>query len=166
MFCLLSHSRPQDLCRESKRHLVPVASDILNASHEAMQSEEVKNREKVRLMATCGYIFSAMPPSTVMGHLDTLLTPHVNQLVQIVSSSSPVSSSSSSGRGVASPADKDIILCKLDMLGSLYTTISSSMGEDEEGEDEASEDEASYHLSHGGGGHFRNAPRKRALLKS
>ena len=128
-----------------------------------MQSDEVKNREKVRLMATCGYIFSAMPPSTVMGHLDTLLTPHVNQLVQIASSSSPVSSpsslSSTSNRGVASPVDKEVILCKLDMLGSLYTTISSSMGEDEEGEDEASEDEASYHLNHGGGGadgHFRN----------
>ena len=34
------------------------------------------------------------------------------------------------------------------------------MGEDEEGEDEASEDEASYHLSHGGGGHFGNTPQE------
>ena len=129
----------KDLCRESKRHLVPVASDILNAAHEALQNPTVKNRDKVRLMATCGYIFSAMPPSAVMGHLDTLLTPHVNELVRIASSSI----ASSTTQGLASPADKVLILCKLDMLGSLYTTISSSMGKDEEGEEEASEDEAS-----------------------
>ena len=158
----------KDLCRESKRHLVPVASDILHAAHEALQNPAVKNRDKVRLMATCGYIFSAMPPSAVMPHLDTLLTPHVNQLVQIASSSTNNVTSSTSAatqQGLAPPAEKELILCKLDMLGSLYTTISSSMGEDEEGEEEASEDEASYHLAHGGNGgdpsnpgHFRNHP--------
>ena len=108
-------------------------------------------------MATCGYIFSAMPPSAVMPHLDTLLTPHVNELVSIAASTTPTTTTSNdpstttTAAGLATPAEKDVILCKLDMLGSLYTTISSSMGDDEEGDEEASEDEASYHLSHGGG---------------
>ena len=156
----------KDLCRESKRHLVPAASDILNAAHEALQNPTTKNRDKTRLMATCGYIFSAMPPAAVMGHLDTLLTPHVNELVRIVSSSTTAtsttttatsSSSPSSSSGLASPVEKETILSKLDMLGSLYTTISSSMGDDEEEEAEASEDEASYHLARGGGGDGRDS---------
>ena len=70
----------KDVTREGRDQIRPYAHDILTTAQTALATSTLKTRETVRLMACVGHVLSVLPYEEILQYLNTVLTPHLQQL--------------------------------------------------------------------------------------
>ncbi|KAK3611733.1 hypothetical protein CHS0354_037313 [Potamilus streckersoni] len=100
----------KDITRENMDHIYPYLQQILQASQSSLQSGVLKSREVVRLMSCIGQVLSILPFEEIMQNLSPILSPHLQELQQLVSEE-------------PSPSVKAPLLLKLNMLSWLFATL-------------------------------------------
>ncbi|CAG5897042.1 unnamed protein product [Menidia menidia] len=98
------------ICRECRQDLRPYAEDILTVSQDVLIKEIHKSSQCMWLMQAMGFLLSALPVEDILGHLHSLISPHVQQL-DTLAQQEPVST------------NKQSIVQILGMLSSLFTTL-------------------------------------------
>ncbi|XP_064626443.1 importin-13-like isoform X2 [Lineus longissimus] len=117
----------KDITRECQDHIAGYANQILTASQEALASNVMKSRECIRLMSSVGHVLSICPLADIIQYLNSLLTPHLQQLQQLVEQ--PPSASV-----------RNCILLKVNMLSTLFGSLNTNREEsDEEGREKPKE---------------------------
>ncbi|KAI0222697.1 Importin-13 [Lamellibrachia satsuma] len=101
----------KEVLQENQENLQPYVADILNASKEALDKNNLKARDTVRLMSCLGYTLSVVPVPQTMAYLNVLLTPHIQQL-QALATCQP------------SAATKAVLQLKINMLSWLFSSLS------------------------------------------
>ncbi|KAK2178307.1 hypothetical protein NP493_548g01013 [Ridgeia piscesae] len=101
----------KEVLQEGQAHLQPYVADILNASKEAIDKNNLKARDTWRLMSCLGYTLSVVPVDQTMVYLNVLLTPHIQQL-QALSTCQPSSDL------------KAVLQLKINMLSWLFNSLS------------------------------------------
>ncbi|XP_032821906.2 importin-13 isoform X2 [Petromyzon marinus] len=75
-----SVSTLKKLCRECKHDLGPYAPSIMAMSQEVLVKQIHKSSQCMWLMQALGLMLSPLPVAEILGHLQSLLTPHIQQL--------------------------------------------------------------------------------------
>ncbi|XP_061423786.1 importin-13 isoform X2 [Lethenteron reissneri] len=75
-----SVSTLKKLCRECKHDLGPYAPSIMAVSQEVLVKQIHKSSQCMWLMQALGLMLSPLPVAEILGHLQSLLTPHIQQL--------------------------------------------------------------------------------------
>ncbi|XP_053395746.1 importin-13-like [Mercenaria mercenaria] len=100
----------KDVTRETLEHIQPFVPQILQACQAALERGNLKSRENIRVMSCIGQVLSVLPYSDIMGHLDPILTPIIQELEQL-SKQQPSSSV------------KNRLLLKINMLSWLFASL-------------------------------------------
>lgn len=107
----------KEVLQENQSHLQPYVADILNASKEALDKNNLKARDTCRLMSCLGYTLSVVPVDQTMAYLNVLLTPHIQQL-QALATCQPSSST------------KTVLQLKINMLSWLFNSLNVDCDDD------------------------------------
>ncbi|XP_071954474.1 importin-13-like [Antedon mediterranea] len=100
----------KEITRECALDMKPHADRILTSIQAALNSNLLKSRECVRLMASVGFVLSTLSVQEILHYLDVIVTPHLQHL-EAASHEQP------------SAASKGTILVKVNMLASLSATL-------------------------------------------
>ncbi|XP_069126278.1 importin-13-like [Argopecten irradians] len=100
----------KDVSRENLNHMPPYAHQILTSSQTALESGILKPRECIRLMSCIGQVLSVLKFEEILQYLNTILTPHIHQLEELV-------------KLEPSPSIKNNILLKLNMVSWLVASL-------------------------------------------
>lgn len=100
----------KDISRDCQPSMKPYAENILEAGREALTKNELRDRERVRLMSTIGQVLSIMPMEFIMPYLDSILTPLVQQFRSLLNQP-------------ASGANKSTTILYLNVLSVLFSTL-------------------------------------------
>ncbi|XP_060584457.1 importin-13-like, partial [Ruditapes philippinarum] len=73
----------KDVTRETLEHIQPYVPQILQACQAALERGNLKSRENIRIMSCIGQVLSVLPYNDIMGHLDPILTPLIQELEQL-----------------------------------------------------------------------------------
>lgn len=98
------------ICRECRQDLTPYAQEVLTVSQDVLIKDIHKSSQCMWLMQALGFLLSGLPVPEILGHLSSLITPHVQQL----------DSFAQQGRNVKI---KEPIIHILGLLSNLFTTL-------------------------------------------
>lgn len=125
----------KDITRDCYDCLQPYAEQILITSETALKGNILKSRERVRLMTTVGQVLSIMPFDYTMSFLNSLLTPMITQLQQLISQESPKKNSA-------------MVVLYLHMMSTLFATLDIRRREKNRDHDEGKESTVPKEKSH------------------
>ncbi|XP_032821905.2 importin-13 isoform X1 [Petromyzon marinus] len=108
-----SVSTLKKLCRECKHDLGPYAPSIMAMSQEVLVKQIHKSSQCMWLMQALGLMLSPLPVAEILGHLQSLLTPHIQQLESLAEQP-------------PNPSSKLAIIHILGLLSNLFTTLDIS----------------------------------------
>ncbi|KAJ8305632.1 hypothetical protein KUTeg_016177 [Tegillarca granosa] len=100
----------KDVTRENLDHIQPYVNQIFTASKNALDGNILKARERIRLMSALGQVLSVLPFDDIMQYLNTLLTPVIQELGQLV-------------KQEPTPAVRANISLKLNMLSWMVASL-------------------------------------------
>ncbi|KAJ0041674.1 hypothetical protein NL108_008589 [Boleophthalmus pectinirostris] len=98
------------ICRECRQDLSPYARDILTVSQDVLMKNIHKSSQCMWLMQALGFLLSGLPVDEILGHLSSLITPHVQQLGTLAQQE-------------PNTKIKEPIIHILGMLANLFTTL-------------------------------------------
>lgn len=113
----------KDVTRENLVHISPYVHQILSSSQNALNTNNLKSKDCIRLMCSVGQVLSVLEFEEIMQYLNAILTPHLQQL-EALSKQEP------------STAVKNAILLKLKMLTWLFQSLDTEKEKEEDGEEE------------------------------
>lgn len=111
----------KDLTRDCFDVMQPFAKDILNKCHEALNSNQLKNGESIRLMYPVGKMLSVIPQAEVMPYMEQFLMPYLTNLQQL-------------SQQAPSAVDKPKVIFVFKVLTSLFQSLDSKKRESEKAE--------------------------------
>lgn len=100
----------KDIIRETLEHIQPFVPQILPACQAALERGNLKSRENIRIMSCIGQALSVLPFRDIMGHLNPVLSPQIQELEHL-SKQQPSSSV------------KNSLLVKVNMLSWLFASL-------------------------------------------
>uniref|UniRef100_A0A8C4WSP5 Importin-13 n=1 Tax=Eptatretus burgeri TaxID=7764 RepID=A0A8C4WSP5_EPTBU len=105
-----SVSTLKKICRECRPDLAPYAPSIMAVAQDVLIKQIHKSSQCMWLMQALGLMLSPLPIAEILGHLQTLLTPHIQQLESLAEQPQ-------------TPANRLAIIHILGLLSNLFTTL-------------------------------------------